>query len=264
MREKDWLIPAASLTAASAASALLLIPDYSGIMPALLLLPLWMVATGAMAGVYSLGIIIRMMRAGVDSPLSHLCRLLAAERKQIIFVTLCMVLAGLNMIVFMWIKPLLNYLVPFWADPLLADIDHLLFFGHDPWRFLTWLNSAGLALFYHRGWFALMVLTLLLVLSKPASSEKSALMLSYFLLWSLVGPLIHMLLPAAGPIFFHNIGAGDRFSAIPLPDNIRTLADYLWTIYSGKRFGPASGISAMPSLHIATTVWMMIAVRVNA
>ena len=34
--------------------------------------------------------------------------------------------------------------------------------------------------------------------------------------------------------------------------------------YATGGFGPGSGISAMPSLHIATTAWMVIAVRVHA
>jgi membrane-associated phospholipid phosphatase len=42
------------------------------------------------------------------------------------------------------------------------------------------------------------------------------------------------------------------------------MSDYLWTIYNGEQFGPGSGISAMPSLHIATTMWMIIAIRVHA
>ena len=44
----------------------------------------------------------------------------------------------------------------------------------------------------------------------------------------------------------------------------REVANYLWTIYAGEGFGPGSGISAMPSLHIATTAWMVLAVRIFA
>ena len=119
-------------------------------------------------------------------------------------------------------------------------------------------------IFYHRGWFALMIATLLLVLSRPASSEKSSLLLSYFLLWTLFGPIVHCLLPAGGPIFFEHLGYGDRFAGIQRPHDMVLMSDYLWTSYATGGFGPGSGISAMPSLHIATTAWMVIAVRVHA
>jgi hypothetical protein len=170
----------------------------------------------------------------------------------------------MNMIAFMWAKPLLNHFVPFWADPLLAGADRLLFLGHDPWTLFTWLNSGAAAVFYHRGWFALMIVTLLIVLCRPPSPQKSAAMLSYFLLWSVVGPLVHILLPAAGPVFFDKLGYGSTFAAIAFPAETAIMVDYLWRVYQGAQFGPGSGISAMPSLHIATTAWMIIAIRAHA
>ncbi|MFL6746226.1 MAG: phosphatase PAP2 family protein, partial [Sphingomicrobium sp.] len=156
-----------------------------------------------------------------------------------------------------------NY-VAFWADPKLAGVDRALFLGHDPYRLLAWLNSMPMAIFYHRGWFALMIVTLLVVLYRPPSPQKSAIMLSYFLLWTIVGPVIHILLPAAGPVFFERLGYGADFSAIRLPDEMVRMKDYLWAYYSKGGFGPGSGISAMPSLHIATTAWMVIAMFVHA
>jgi hypothetical protein len=107
-------------------------------------------------------------------------------------------------------------------------------------------------------------MTLLMVLSRPASIERSSILVSYFVLWSVAGPLIHLLLPAAGPVFFQNLGYGDRFAGIPVPEEMERMSSYLWTVYSGTQFAPGSGISAMPSMHIATTAWMVIAVHVLA
>jgi membrane-associated phospholipid phosphatase len=147
---------------------------------------------------------------------------------------------------------------------LLADLDKMLFLGQDPWSLLTWLNSRATAFFYHRGWFALMLITLLLVLAQPPSARKSAVMLTYFLLWSIVGPIVHALIPAGGPIFFEPLGYGDRFANLVAVPETREAATYLWGIYTGEGFGPGSGISAMPSLHIATTTWMIVAVHIFA
>jgi hypothetical protein len=106
-----------------------------------------------------------------------------------------------------------------------------------------------------------MIFVLLKVLMSPPSPQKSAILLTYFLLWSIFGPLVHSLLPAAGPVFYARLGYGDAFSGLVMEPETRRLADYLWRIYSDQTFGAGAGISAMPSLHIATTGWMVIATR---
>jgi len=261
MKELDWLLPSIALTIGSALFAIMMMPNYAGIAPALTILPWWMKAAAILAALYG---VYAMISARVPSPLSHVSRYFIDEWRKPAFVAPCVLLAGFNMVTFMWMKPLLNYLVPFRADPMLADVDRALFLGHDPWTLLTWLNSTPAAIFYHRVWFVLMILTLLVVLSAPASPRKSAIMLTYFVLWSVVGPLVHTLLPAAGPIFYAQLGYGDRFAGLHGVPETMALANYLWGIYAGEGFGPGSGISAMPSLHIATTVWMLIAVHVFA
>lgn len=264
MTERHWLVPSIALTVALGGSALLLMPDRSGVGPALSLLPMWLLSAVTLAGLCALPGLWKMMRAGVRSPTAHIVDLARDNWRFILMVSAGMLIAGLNMITFMYSKPLLNHLVPFWADPLLAEVDYYLFLGHDPSSLLGWLNSKATALFYHRAWFALMVMTLLLAMSRPASVERSAILVSYFVLWSVVGPVIHLLVPAAGQVFFQNLGYGDRFAAIPVPEEMAQMSGYLWAVYSGSQFAPGSGISAMPSMHIATTAWMVIAVHVLA
>ena len=84
-------------------------------------------------------------------------------------------------------------------------------------------------------------------------------LLSYFVLWTVIGPLIHSALPAAGPIFYERFGYGARYAAISSSPEVKQVADYLWDIYASKRFGAASGISAMPSMHVAMSTWTVIA-----
>ena len=260
MSERSWLVPSVLLTIVSGACALLIMPNYSGVLPALGLLPLWLFVSAALASITAL---VRMMLAGVASPFAHIADTVRHRWRWLLAIGFGITIAGLNMIAFMWTKPLLNF-VPFWADPLLARADRLLFLGIDPWRLLDWLNSIPAALFYHRGWFAMMIVTLLVVLSQPASVRKSAVMLSYFILWSIVGPVVHILMPAAGPVFYAKLGYGSEFAGIRVPEEMTKMSDYLWNVYQGDQFGPGSGISAMPSMHIATTAWMVIAIYVLA
>lgn len=261
MNEREWIIPGLVLTLVSGGAALLLTPNYSGIVGALRLLPLWCIISAIIGAFYAFGC---MVSARVPNPSAHILHVIVHEHRRLILIAVGIVLTGLNMIAFMWAKPLLNYYIPFRADPALAAIDHAIFFGHDPWTFLGWLNTMPMAIFYHRAWFALMILTLLIIFSRPASHEKSAVMMTYFLLWSVAGPVIHICFPAAGPIFYEKLGYGDRFAGIYLPQEMVQMSDYLWRVYTTDRFGPGSGISAMPSLHIATTTWMVIATFVLA
>ena len=256
-RERDWLVPSIALTLFSGLIGIAMIPSYAGVLPALTILPWWMLAAAILGGIYCVA---AMMIAGVQRPVAQIRRFLVEQWRTAALVAFALFLSGLNMTTFMWTKPLLNYFVDFWADPLLADIDHMLFLGHDPWSLLSWLNSTPAAIFYHRGWFALMIVTLFALLAARPSREKAALMMTYFVLWSVVGPLIHTLLPAAGPVFYAQLGLGDRFADLEAVPETRALVSYLWSIYATEGFGPGSGISAMPSMHIATTAWMVIAV----
>jgi hypothetical protein len=262
VNDRGWLLPSLLLTFISGATALLIMPNYSGVLPALRILPLWLFVSGSLASIYAYA---RMAAARVRSPSREIVRMVRYEWRYLMMIAVGITIAGLNMIAFMWTKPLLNYFVPFWADPVLARFDRALFLGHDPWTLLTWLNSDPTAIFYHRAWFALMITTLLLVLSRPASPQKSATLLTYFILWSIVGPVIHVIMPAAGPVFFAKLGYGNEFSGIWVPADMVDMTNYLWTVYkSNQFFAPGSGISAMPSLHIATTSWMVIAIYVHA
>jgi len=256
MGDRSWLVPSSVLTVTSGALALLIMPNHSGVLPALGLLPLWLVASAALGAVAG---IVGMMSARVASPIRHIAETVRHRWRWLLMIAFGVTVAGLNMIAFMWTKPLLNWFVPFWADPMLARVDRILFLGHDPWILLGALNNIGSALFYHRGWFAMMIITLLLVISRPPSPRKSAVMMTYFLLWSVIGPVIHILLPAAGPVFYEKLGYGSEFAGIVVPAEMQRMSDYLWHVYQGDQFGPGSGISAMPSLHIATTAWMIIA-----
>ena len=257
MSERSWLVPSLVLTFLSGALALAIMPNHSGVLPALGLLPLWLFVSASLA---SFTAFFGMMLRGIPSPIRHIAQTVRHDWRRLLMIGAGISIAGLNMIAFMWTKPLLNHFVPFRADPLLASFDRLLFLGHDPWTLLGWMNSWGTALFYHRGWFAMMIVTLLVVFCHQASPRKSAVLLTYFLLWSVVGPVIHVLLPAAGPVFYEKLGYGSEFAGIQVPEEMVRMSNYLWTTYNGDQFGPGSGISAMPSLHIATTAWMVIAI----
>lgn len=258
LEEKTWLVPGLVLTVLTASVAFALSPDWFNARFALDILPLWVACGGVMGAVVAFTSI---AAARAASPFDQARAFITHQPGRIMVFALGLLLAGMNLIAFMALKPLLNQYVPFWAGPWFAEIDYRLFFNHDPWTLLTTLNNRPMGIFYHRGWFALILLALAIVLAARPGRDKSALLLTYFTLWSVAGPLIHALLPAAGPLFYGRLGQGPRFDGLVSVAETRQTADYLWAVYSNGYFGPGAGISAMPSMHCSTIVWMVLVFR---
>jgi len=97
---------------------------------------------------------------------------------------------------------------------------------------------------------------------KP-SFERSASLLSYFALWSIFGPIGQMLGSSAGPIFYQRVGLGDRFAELSdnIPEITQKLSTYLWDMQVNGVLDVGAGVSAMPSLHIATVTWIYLVFR---
>ena len=209
--ERDWIYAATALTALCVVLALGLMPRIDGLLPALRILPVWMLGT-VMAGVIML--FGQMALNKVESPAAEFATIWRNQRGRVIAALATLLLAGLNMVSFIWVKTLLNYLVPFWADPMLARADAAIFLGHDPWRLLAPYVFPQAGQVYHPLWFLIMIVLLVIAAWAPKSPQRSAVLMSYFLLWSVAGPLVHCLLPAGGPIFYEAMGYGPRFADI--------------------------------------------------
>jgi hypothetical protein len=160
-----------------------------------------------------------------------------------------------------WTKVMMPLAVGFWADPIFASLDHLLF-GQDPWHF-THLVLGDYTQQIDRLyalWGPIKFTVLLIILCCPASGRKAQALTAYFLVMA-CGALGQYLGASAGPIFYGLLHFGDRFQDIPVgPWGVAT-RDYLWSDYlrGGGRVG--GGISAMPSMHVAIALWMALANR---
>jgi membrane-associated phospholipid phosphatase len=88
-------------------------------------------------------------------------------------------------------------------------------------------------------------------------------LLTTLLLWALVGNLAATLLSSAGPVYFARVtGLPDPFAPLMaylrqanevVPVMSLQVQDMLWQAYSGNTTDIGAGISAMPSLHVATS-----------
>ena len=218
LRERDWLIPSAVMTAMLGLAALLLMPvaGYDHIPPYFSRFINWMNLhagrRGDLLADRPLSQAAQGGRRPADRP--HLKAQLPDARKDILLRPLraCM-LGGIDMLFFMWIKPEVTAVSPFWADELLANIDHAIF-RTDPWRLFQGIDLTFHAWAYSFFWAVAIMATLVWLLAQKPSPERSTSLLSYFALWSIFGPIGQLLLSSAGPIFYQRAGLGDRFAEL--------------------------------------------------
>jgi hypothetical protein len=161
----------------------------------------------------------------------------------------------------------------FRAEPYLAFIDQQLF-GADAWMITHWLFSSpwiteALDLAYH-AWFLPMTLGVVLCsFARPGSRLAWRYLISYVLLWIVLGTVVAYLVPASGPCFyqyFHPDAA--RFSQLTglLAQQDQFLRAHglqlraveyqhlLLHDFRSSSLALGAGISAMPSLHNAMAV----------
>jgi membrane-associated phospholipid phosphatase len=137
----------------------------------------------------------------------------------------------------------------YWADPFLANLDRALF-GTDPWRLFISFNGPIIDRAYVT-WLPVKFILLVALVCAPESPTKARALLSYFLIM-LTGSIGQYALPSAGPLFHQ---------PVPLNQWVADSRDYLWQAYETGHGRVGSGISAMPSMHVAIAMWMALVVR---
>jgi hypothetical protein len=212
----------------------------------------WMVmASGVAVVVY----VVKLMIAGEERPAAILAENLRTRWRRYVAIGIGATLAGFDLYFFMILKPELDVMFPFWADPYLANIDHWIF-GADPWRLFSGYSLVPVSWVYGPFWFFSILLTFFWLLLRPASDRKATAIIAYFAIWSVFGTVGQALFSSGGPIFFERLGYGGRFADMPVTPMVQSLSDYLWRLHHARSLAMGAGISAMPSLHIASMTWM--------
>jgi len=161
--------------------------------------------------------------------------------------------------------------VPFWLDIPLASAERQVF-GTDAWiplnAVLGWATPA-IDLVYAL-WLPTQLVIMFSVMLQPPSAAKSRALTAYFLCWFVLGVVAAVMFSSAGPIFFDRLYGGQDFSALgeALRSQGATLAiaesNAMWASYASDRPTLVAGISAMPSLHVAISFWIVLAVHAMA
>jgi len=152
-------------------------------------------------------------------------------------------------------------------DPLLVRVDRALFLGVDPWRVTHSVLASPTATLvidrlYH-GWFAPMVLGLIICAWMPAASYRlrTQYCLTYIGVWIVLGSMLAFAMPSAGPCFYAQLVdpaspyqplmAQLHAQQLALGTNFESLVNQqmLFKVRNIDSLVIGGGISALPSVH---------------
>jgi hypothetical protein len=181
------------------------------------------------------------------------------------------ILVGIGASLFLPLKYAIPQLVPFWLDEPLASAERSMF-GADPWLILDhFFGWAAVPIDRLYGlWLPTQSLFLFSVLTQPPSTTKSRALIAYVLAWFLLGVVAAVVFSSAGPLFYDRIFAVAKFAGLRETLQNREAwvvlaeSDKMWTSLASGRPGMIAGISAVPSIHVAISVWIFLVVRETA
>jgi hypothetical protein len=183
-----------------------------------------------------------------------------------LFVALFAIMPFMDM--FAGFKAAIPEIQPFGWDRLFMELDRRLHLGHHPWELLQpILGHAPLTkvvdtLYYL--WFAVLVLTLVWQAWSRQRTLRTQFFVSYAAMWIVLGTAAATALSSAGPCYYGRVvGSPDPFAPLmeylsgvdeTHPLTALKVQGFLWRGYASATAQAVEGISAMPSLHVATPV----------
>ncbi len=204
--------------------------------------------------------------------------------RRVVF-TILMPLLGISLMMSLFgsVKTLFPMVNPFYLDVPLMEIDRALHFGFHPWELTHAVFGAGLVTevvdFIYQTWFVLLMLfTAWMIANHGLGRVRTKFLLSYILIWGVLGTFLAVILPAAGPCFYGNFVDGVNVYS-PLMGRLHEISgviqgdngqvglyailnqELLWSFYTDDYIGLGSGITAMPSMHVSFAMLVFLAVR---
>jgi hypothetical protein len=174
------------------------------------------------------------------------------------------------------LKVLTPAIVPFCWDADFAKWDRLLHGGYDPWQllqpFLGYPYVTSLINAVYNFWF---LLAYAVIVWQIASTDRPRLrmqyLLTFVLVWAGIGNVAATILSSAGPVYYGRItGLPDPYAPLmAYLQHASTVAavpalemqEILWKLYKAHGLAIGSGISAMPSLHVAIATSVVLLTR---
>ena len=184
-----------------------------------------------------------------------------------------LVLMFVVLVSFAQLKRLIPIIQPFAWDETFIVMDRALHFGLDPWQIAHAVAGHPLIVTAITGaynfWLFLMYFSLIFACFSNANrAARMQYLIAFVLTWAIGGNLIATLFSSAGPVYVERLGLGDHFAplmallhdhAATQPITVIASQDLLWDFYTAP--DSLSGISAFPSMHVASTTLMALYAR---
>ena len=192
----------------------------------------------------------------------------AAGRLSVVAATLLVAIAAS---LFLPLKFAIPHEVAFWLDRPLAAAERALL-GIDPWLALD--RAVGWAAvpmdWLYGAWLPVQSVMLFLVILARPSPAKSRALTAYSAAWFLLGVAAAALFASAGPLFYDRLLGGNEFAALGETLRRRGVwialaeSDDMWASFATGTPGAVAGISAVPSLLVAISLWIWVTARTMA
>lgn len=162
------------------------------------------------------------------------------------------------------LKNVMSFITPYFADPVIANVDRVLHFGVDPWVIAHWMGDylpTTLMIYSYLTIWALpaFALPVIIALTDGDRARMMRTLILYAVAWVFVGNIMAFGGLSVGPVYFDRLLGGDRFAGLTVAlvdsgvasSGIGITQKALWDIYAGHSMAIGSGISAFPSVHVA-------------
>lgn len=174
-------------------------------------------------------------------------------------------------VAFSFLKSTIPVLSPYTWDALFVRWDYLLHGGNHPWALLQPvlgypMVTAGVNFLYNLWYLIMYVLLMLQIFDTRNAALRMRFLLSFLLTWIVLGTFGAMAFSSMGPCFDPAAASGtgpfaplmaylrQASESVPIPT--LELQQMLWENYQNKGTAIGSGISAMPSMHVAIAILM--------
>ena len=172
------------------------------------------------------------------------------------------------------LKTLLPFIVPYYLDTFFMELDKGLHFGYAPWEILQPIVgypyiTFAINVIYNFWFFMQLFVVIWQMFSLNRPRLRMQFLISYVLVWMVLGSFLAILLASAGPCYYSSI-TNHPDPYVPLFQYLNSVNDllagnglslwvldtqnYLWMHFVESTVGLGSGISAMPSLHVSVAV----------
>lgn len=190
-------------------------------------------------------------------------------RERLLFAAPVLAMLPLFAASFTVLKAAVPLVQPFAWDARIAAADAWLHGGVQPWQLLQPVfGSPAMTAFlnfnYHLWFFFMLATVYWLAFNLERRQLRMQFMLSFVLSWSLLGNVMAMLFSSVGPCYYGFVVPGaDPFAGLMqqlreanevIPVMALQVQDTLWQDYATSRGTNALSISAMPSMHVASSV----------